>query len=100
MEMKTSTTETVKVEMNFAPDVLVAMQMIGLYGDRLEQEMKKVMAVDLFRRGLLSTGKAAELADMCLADFIDLLVAHNLPVVEYTTRDYEKDMKAFERLEQ
>jgi len=44
MDMKTSTTETVKVEMNFAPDVLVAMQMIGLYGDRLEQEMKRVTA--------------------------------------------------------
>lgn len=100
MDMKTSTTETVKVEMNFAPDVLVAMQMIGLYGDRLEQEMKRVMAIDLFRRGLLSTGKAAELAGVCLADFMDLLLAHDVPVVEYTIEDYKKDMKAFERLEQ
>ena len=98
--MKTLTTETVKVEINFAPDVLVAMQMIGLYGDRLEQEVKRVMAVDLFRRGLLSTGKAAELADMRLADFMDLLLAHDVPIVEYTIEDYEKDMKAFERLEQ
>ena len=97
--METSTTETVKVEMNFAPDVLVAMQMIGLYGDRLEQEMKRVTAIDLFRRGLLSTGKAAELAGMCLADFMDLLQAHDMPVVEYTVEDYEKDMEAFERLE-
>jgi predicted HTH domain antitoxin len=100
MDMKTLTTETVKVEMNFAPDVLVAMQMIGLYGDRLEQEMKRVMAVDLFRRGLLSTGKAAELADMRLADFMDLLLAYDVPIVEYTIEDYEKDMRAFERLEQ
>jgi len=99
MDMKTSTTETVKVEMNFAPDVLVAMQMIGLYGDRLEQEMKRVTAIDLFRRGLLSTGKAAELAGICLADFMDLLLAHDVPVVEYTIEDYEKDMKALERLE-
>ena len=98
--MKTSTTETVKVEMHFAPDVLVAMQMIGLHGDRLEQEMKKATAIGLFRKGLLSIGKAAELADMCLADFMDLLVAHDVPVVEYTLEDYEKDIKAFERLEQ
>jgi predicted HTH domain antitoxin len=91
MDMKTLTTEAVKVEMNFAPDVLVAMQMIGLYGDRLEQEMKRAMAVDLFRRGLLSTGKAAELADMRLADFMDLLLAHDVPIVEYTIEDYEKE---------
>ena len=86
--------------MNFAPDFLVAMQMIGLYGDKLEQEMKKATAIDLFRRGLLSTGKAAELAGICLADFVDLLLAHYVPVVEYTIEEYEKDMKAFERLDQ
>jgi predicted HTH domain antitoxin len=90
MDMKTLTTEMVKVEMNFAQDVLVAMQMIGLYGDKLEQEMKRVTAIDLFRRGLLSTGKAAEFADMCLADFMDLLLAHDVPVVEYT-KDYETE---------
>jgi predicted HTH domain antitoxin len=99
MDMKTSTTEKVKVEMHFAPDVLVAMQMVGLHGDRLEQEMKKATAIDLFRRGLLSTGKAAELAGICLADFMDLLLAHDVPVVEYTIEEYEKDMKAFERLD-
>jgi len=98
--MKTSTKEMVKIEMNFAPDVVVAMQMIGLHGDRLEQEMKKATAIDLFRRGLLSTGKAAELAGISLADFMDLLMAHDVPVVEYTIEDYEKDMKALERLEQ
>ena len=100
MDMKTSTTETVKVEMHFAPDVFVAMQMIGFHGDKLEQEMKRTTAIDLFRRGLLSTGKAAELAGMCLADFMDLLLAHGVPVVEYTIKDYEKDMEAFEGLKQ
>jgi predicted HTH domain antitoxin len=63
--------------------------------------MKKVTAIDLFRRGLLSIGKAAELSGMCLADFMEALVANNVPVVEYTIiEDYKKDLEAFERVKQ
>jgi hypothetical protein len=36
--MKTLTSEMVKVELDFTPDVFVAMQMIGLYGDKLERD--------------------------------------------------------------
>jgi len=58
------------------------------------------MAVDLFGRGLLSIGKAAELAEMCLADFMDLLVRNEVVVVKYTLEDFRQDVEALEGLDQ
>lgn len=90
--------EQITVEIGFSPEVFVAMEMIGLEGEKLAKEMKKAMAIDLFKRGLLSIGKAAELAEICLSDFMDLLVRNGVAVAEYTVEDLEKDLETFERL--
>jgi hypothetical protein len=45
--------EPATVEISFSPEVFVAMRMIGLEGEDLAREIKRVMAVDLFKRGLL-----------------------------------------------
>lgn len=95
-----SSKERITVEMGFSPEVFVAMEMIGLEGEKLAKEMKKTMAIDLFKRGLLSIGKAAELAEICLSDFMDLLVQNGVAVAEYTVKDLEKDLETFERLGQ
>lgn len=87
--------ERVTVEVGFSPDVFVAMRMLGLEGESLASEMKRITAIDFFRRGLLSIGKAAELAEMCLADFMDLLVGNGIPVAEYTVEDFKEDLEAF-----
>lgn len=92
--------EPATVEISFSPEVFVAMRMIGLEGEDLAREMKRVMAVDLFKRGLLSIGKAAELAEMCLADFMDLLVRNEVAVAEYTLEDFRQDMEALKGLDQ
>ena len=92
--------EPATVKISFSPDVFVAMRMIGLEGEDLAREMKMVMAVDLFKRGLLSIGKAAELAEMCLADFMDLLVRNEVAVAKYTLEDFRQDMEALEGLDQ
>jgi predicted HTH domain antitoxin len=99
-DMRATTTKPIRIEVDFPPDVFAAMKMVGLYGDRLEREVKSSIALSLFKKGLLSIGKAAELADMCLADFMDFLVVNGVPVVEYTLEDLKKDTEAFERLRQ
>jgi len=92
--------EQITIEVGFSPEVFVAMEMIGLEGEELAKEMKKATAIDLFKRGLLSIGKAAELAEICLSDFMDLLVQNGVAVAKYTVEDLEKDLEAFERLAQ
>ena len=39
-------------------------------------------------------GKAAELAEICLADFMELLVEGRVTVVEYTLEDFRDDLEA------
>jgi predicted HTH domain antitoxin len=95
-----ATAKPVRIEVDFPPDVFAAMKIVGLYVDKLEREVKSSVALSLFKKDLFSIGKAAELADMCLADFMDFLVANGIPVVEYTLEDFDKDRKAFERLRQ
>jgi predicted HTH domain antitoxin len=86
------------VKIGLPPEVSVAMRMIGLEGDKLAMAMRRATAIDLFRAGLLSIGKAAELADMGLSDFIDLLVRNGVTIAEYSAEDLRKDLIAFERL--
>ncbi len=47
--------EQITVEIGFSPEVFVAMEMIGLEGEDLAKEMKRATAIDLFKRGFLST---------------------------------------------
>jgi len=94
-----SATEGTTVAIVLSPEVSVAMKLIGLEGEKLAIEMKRVMAVHLFARGLLSIGKAAELAEASLAEFMDILTSGGLPAVEYTADDLERDLKALEELE-
>ncbi len=90
---------TVAVKMDIPKNVATAMELVGFSGDRLEQEMREVTAMDLFKKRFLSIGKASELAGMCLSDFMDLLVRNEIPVTEYTLNDYKKDVEAFKKLE-
>lgn len=92
--------EPVTVEVTFSPEVYVAMQMIGLEKAELAAEMKRATAINLFRRGLLSIGKAAELADISLADIMGLLAENGLALAEYSMDDLVHDETIFGRVHQ
>lgn len=86
------------VQVDLPPEVAVAMRMIGLEGDNLAREMRKATAIDLYAAKLLSIGKAAELADLSLAEFMDLLVSRGIAVAEYTAGDLAQDLTALAEL--
>jgi predicted HTH domain antitoxin len=88
------------VQVDLPPAVAVAMRMIGLEGDDLAREMRKATAIDLYAARLLSIGKAAELAGLDLADFMDLLVSRGMAVAEYSPEDLDQDLTAFAELVQ
>ena len=89
----------ITIEISLSPEVSVAMKMLGLEGEKLAREMKQATALSLFKKGLLSIGKAAELADLCLADFADLLAGNQVAMVEYSSEDLQKDLEALAGLE-
>jgi predicted HTH domain antitoxin len=90
--------DPVKVEVMLPQAVFVAMQGIGLEGATLVSEMRRATAVDLYRKGLFSIGKAAELADLSLAEFMDVLVEIGVPVTELTAGDIQQDEATLDNL--
>lgn len=89
--------ENVTLQVQLPLDVAQAMQMVGLRRDSLPDEMRRALAISLFQRRLFSIGKAAEVADLPLAKFMDLLVESGIPIVEYTEEDLEEDMAALKK---
>lgn len=56
------------------------------------------VALFLFQKKLISIGKAAELAKMGLAQFMELLQSMKIPQTEYTEEDLASDLAAIKRL--
>jgi predicted HTH domain antitoxin len=54
-------------------------------------QVKIALAIHLFLEGLISIGKAAELAGEPRIDFEWMLVEMGLPTVQYDIADYEQD---------
>lgn len=75
------------------PDELLAL----LQGSRLAArdtagQVTAALAIHLFLEGLISIGRAAELADVPRVEFEFLLVEMGLPTVRYDLADYEQDL--------
>lgn len=56
-------------------------------------QVKAALAIHLFLEGLISIGKAAELADVPRVEFEWLLIEMGLPTVPYGLDDYEQDLR-------
>lgn len=54
-------------------------------------EIKKIVALELYREGRVSIGKASEMAGMCLADFMDLIAERDIPI-NYTLQNWKDDL--------
>lgn len=48
----------------------------------LQQDVRLAAAIDWYNRGLVSQGRAAEIAEMTRADFIDALAERRVEVVQ------------------
>lgn len=60
--------------------------------------VRESVALFLFQKKLVSLGKAAELANMGLAQFMELLQTLKLPQAEYTQEDLSMDLSTIKKL--
>lgn len=56
------------------------------------QEVKLAAAVDWYRRGLVSQGRAAEIAGVSRADFIDALAERKVDVIQVDPEDLDEEL--------
>jgi len=62
-----------------------------------EDQVKVALAIYLFREGIISVGRASELAGEPRAAFELLLGSMDVPPVRYDVADYEREWDAIER---
>lgn len=62
----------------------------------LELGLRPALAIKLYREEAISLGKAAKLAGLSLNSFIDKLGKYGIPVVNYSAKDLEQEIKDFE----
>ena len=84
--MKTKTVEVPE-------EILELLQRSRLGGRSGPDQVRTALAIHLFLEGVISVGKAAELAGEPRVDFEWQLVEMGLPTVQYDLADYEQDRR-------
>ncbi|HEY2294713.1 MAG TPA: UPF0175 family protein [Thermoanaerobaculia bacterium] len=59
----------------------------------VEKDVRLAAAIDWFRRGLVSQGKAAEIAGIPRADFIDELAARKIDVFQVDLDELKREIE-------
>lgn len=76
--------------------LIKSMKTVGLVEP--DDVVHESVALFLFQKKLISIGKAAELAKMGLAQFMELLQSMKIPQTEYTEEDLDRDLSTLKRL--
>jgi len=78
---------TVRVE--FPAEVLKVVKVEKKYASK---ELRKLVALELYRENLVSLGKAAEIAGMSVNEFMEFSAKRSVPL-HYTLEDLKEDLK-------
>jgi predicted HTH domain antitoxin len=79
-----------KVTVEFPGDVFSTLRRSP---NEVAQEVKLAAAIDWYRRGLVSQGRAAEIAGIPRADFIDALAARRIEPVQVDAEVLEEETR-------
>jgi predicted HTH domain antitoxin len=65
---------------------------LGQSADEAEKDARLAVAIEWYRRGAVSQGRAAEIAGVPRADFIDELAARKIDVVEVDLEELKREL--------
>jgi len=81
----------VEVTVEIPEDAYLALSSSGYSKARISDEARKLLAAHLFRNGILSLGKASEMAGLRMDDFVDLLDELGIPVLDYDEEELDSE---------
>lgn len=90
--------KTARLNIDISRDVYSTLEIEGYTKRKLEKDVKQRLAIDLFSEGILSFGKAAELASMNKWQFMELLKEKKIPFYELTDEEMKDEYKLANRL--
>jgi len=65
--------------------------------DRAPEEVRLIIALERYRENAVSVGKAAQIAGVCVADFMELSAQADMPQ-HYTLEDLRADRETIRRI--
>lgn len=83
--------------MRLNTSLIKSMKTVGI--SEPDDVVQESVALFLFQKKLISIGKAAELSNMGLAQFMELLQSLKIPQTEYTQEDLTMDLSTIKRFE-
>ncbi len=83
--------DAVKIELQLPRDLLGA---LNIPAEELGDKAMEWIALELFREGKISAGKAAELVGLSKAQFIDLLASRGVPYLDASPQELAEDVAA------
>ena len=86
--------ETVTVKIDFPKDVLLA---ADITESNAPLNIKKYLALYMFKERILSFGKAVDLAEMDKIDFLELAGSKGISL-NYDADDYQEDLSAIQAI--
>ncbi len=66
--------------------------------EEFAQEMRIAAAILWYHQGLVSQGKAAEIAGLSRADFLDALFRAKVPACQVTAEELKEELESWQRL--
>jgi len=86
---------TLTVALDLPRDLLGALEVPQT---EIEARLRKLIALELFREGRISSGKGAELLGISKLAFIQLLSQHQIETFTETLDELESDLETLDRL--
>ena len=86
------------ITLNVPSELSTPLSISGYNREKLTEEAKRLLALSLFERNILSLGQAAKLAELHLWDFIQLLSQQRIPIAEYDDEEIQQELKTVECL--
>jgi predicted HTH domain antitoxin len=83
------------VKIEVPEDILISLKYSS---EEFQNEMKLITAIELYKKGKLSLGKAAQFSGFTKYGFIDILNFRGEPVFNYTNEDIEKEIENIRNL--
>lgn len=83
---------------NISPELYSSLSFFGLTKEQIVSDSKRLLAMKYFQAKFLSLGKAAELAGMSRADFIEYLSDSGIPVLDYDEDEMSREFAAAENI--
>ncbi len=83
-----------EVKLDLPPDLLKLLQEMG----DVQQTIKECIVLELYRRGEISSGKAAELLGMGRIDFIQYSGRLGIPFFRYSPEELEEELSQMREL--